>query len=291
MAERKLIINADDFGSGRAVNEALARAHEFGTVTSASLMAGGQGFAQAVEICREHKGLGVGLHFTLTQGRPLADPREVPTLCDSEGAFFSRAGLLLRLLLGRVRAEHIRIELEAQLSRTDQAGIALTHLDGHQHVHVFPVVFGLVADVAQGRRLALRIPDEERLRAELDGPSGLKPFQRTRKQLLRPFCRSARRRCRKQNIRANDHFRSYFGLVPAPARVGLEAYLRLVDGLKPGLTEMMVHPALGMGDIQLWGQDEAIRKDRGYEAEVLSDPRFKSALEASGVRLIHYGEM
>lgn len=291
MADRNLIINADDFGASQAVNKAVVSAHRFGTVTSASLMTGGEGFAGAVEICKENRGLGVGLHFTLTQTRPVADPELISTLCDSAGAFFERVGLLLRLLSGLIRTEDVRTELEAQLRLADEAGVVLTHIDGHQHVHIFPIVFGLVADLAKSRGLALRIPDEERIRTNLAGVSGLKLGQVVRKQLIRPLCRTARRKSREMSIRTNDHFRSYFGLVPAPSRVGLGAYLKLIDGLKPGNTELMVHPAVGMGDERLWGSDDSLREDRGYEAETLMDPGFKSSLEASGVRLTNYGEL
>ncbi len=291
MADKKLIVNADDFGWSEAVNRAVARAHEFGTVTSASLMPCGPAFSQAVEISREHGDLGIGLHFTLTQGRPVADPGRVSTLCDSRGRFFSRGGLLRRLLLGRIQRDHIQTELEAQIGRADEAGVSLTHLDGHQHVHVFPAIFGLVLKLARQRGLALRVPSEERLAAGTGGPSRLKPGQLVRKSFLRPFCFFARRRSRRVNIRVNDHFRSYFGLSPAPEQVSLEACLRLVEGLRPGLTELMVHPALEMGDIQLWGQGEAIRRDRGCEAEVLLDPRFKAALQTPEIDLIHYGDL
>ena len=71
---KKLIVNADDFGSHELVNSAIEDAFNSGICRSASLMAGGKFFNHAVEIAKSHKDLGVGIHFTLVKGSPVLPP-------------------------------------------------------------------------------------------------------------------------------------------------------------------------------------------------------------------------
>ena len=62
---RVLIVNADDFGRTGGINRGIARAHEEGIVTSASLMVRDPAAAEAAAYAGEHPQLGVGLHVDL----------------------------------------------------------------------------------------------------------------------------------------------------------------------------------------------------------------------------------
>lgn len=269
----------------------MALGFEAGTITSASIMTGGEAFGQAAEMARSRPGLGLGLHLTLTQGRPAADPGSVPSLCPGGNRFPSRGDLILNLLRGRVAREELVRELRAQLEAARKSGLKLTHLDGHQHVHVLPGVIGPVLALAREEGLALRMPLEEKIRlpGTRSGLAGLS--QRIRKALLRPWTLKAEKQARAGRVPTNDHFRSYFGLTPIPRRLDPESYLCLLAGLRPGVTELMVHPALEMDLPHIWGTDPALQEDRVLEARVLLDPRFGRALAESGAELIHYGQL
>src|SRR5215472_12195237 len=56
--QARLIINADDFGLTRGVNRAIAELHDAGAVTSATLMATGPAFDDAVTLARAQPSLG-----------------------------------------------------------------------------------------------------------------------------------------------------------------------------------------------------------------------------------------
>jgi hypothetical protein len=60
--QRRVIINADDFGMSAEVNEAVIRAYKEGVLTSTSLMVTGAAFEQAVTLAKENPGLAVGIH-------------------------------------------------------------------------------------------------------------------------------------------------------------------------------------------------------------------------------------
>ena len=70
---RQLVVNADDFGFTRGVNEGIVEAHRKGLLTSTTLMANGQAFDQAIELARANPTLDVGCHLVLVGGRSLLD--------------------------------------------------------------------------------------------------------------------------------------------------------------------------------------------------------------------------
>ena len=62
---RRLIVNADDFGQSVGINDGVARAHQHGIVTSASLMVRWPAAKDAATYAREHPDLSLGLHVDL----------------------------------------------------------------------------------------------------------------------------------------------------------------------------------------------------------------------------------
>src|SRR5699024_11986375 len=81
----KLIINADDFGYSRAVNYGIIDAHKKGVLTSTTLMTNMPGAEHAYKLGKEYNHLGIGVHLTLTCGKPLLDNHQ--TLVDADGNF------------------------------------------------------------------------------------------------------------------------------------------------------------------------------------------------------------
>ena len=144
---RRLIINADDFGLTAGVNRAIVEAHEKGVVSSATLMANGPAFAQAVSLAQSMPRLGVGCHVVLVDGAPLLPQTQVHSLLDRSGNStgdprfregISRFGALA--MLGRLAADEIEAEATAQIRKLQASGIPVTHLDSHKHTHLFPSV-------------------------------------------------------------------------------------------------------------------------------------------------------
>ncbi|MTI96845.1 MAG: ChbG/HpnK family deacetylase [Firmicutes bacterium] len=140
----RLIINADDFGLTQGVNRAIIQAHQCGALTSATLMANGLAWHQAVELAREHPRLGVGVHLTLTALAPVLPPEQLPSLVNREGRFRKN---FLRLLVAN--KSQVRAEWHAQLSRLIGAGLKPTHVDSHHHVHLLPGLLPVAIDLAR----------------------------------------------------------------------------------------------------------------------------------------------
>src|SRR5262245_526252 len=152
-----LVVNADDLGVSKGATLGIVRAHREGIVTSASLAPTTPFYAHTLETCvRLCPELGIGLHFTLTSGRPVSPSASVPLLVDSRGVFRWRFMPLLRaagLARGKDLLEQIDLELEAQIQRLKADGIRPDHIDGERHVQLIPGIFETV--VAAARRHAI----------------------------------------------------------------------------------------------------------------------------------------
>ncbi|BAZ17840.1 hopanoid biosynthesis associated protein HpnK [Calothrix sp. NIES-4071] len=168
---RVAIINGDDFGFSDEVNQAIIKAHQHGVLTSTSLMVTGAAFSEAVELAHENPNLGVGLHLVLVCGRSALPKEQVPHLVD-ENCNFSNdptfAGL--RYQFNRQARIELQQEIRAQLEKFRATGLPLSHVDGHLHLHVHPVVINILADMAAEFGIKyIRLPSEElKLNLELN---------------------------------------------------------------------------------------------------------------------------
>jgi len=138
----RLIINADDFGLTLGVNRAIGQLHKATALTSATLMATGQAFEDAVVIAKSNPSLGIGCHVVLTDGVPVSRPESIPTLLGSDGKSFrpSLIAFINALLRGKINEGEIEREAVAQIRKLQNAGIDVTHVDTHKHTHLFPAV-------------------------------------------------------------------------------------------------------------------------------------------------------
>ncbi len=158
MATRTVVFVADDLGVSPGVNAGIARAAAAGLVREASLCVTGTAAAEGVAVAQAH-GLGIGLHLSLTLGRALVG--RIRGLTDAEGRFRSLPRALLAAALRTVDRAAVRAEVAAQLQRLGELGVVPSHLNGHHHVHVFPVVRNeaFAAAAAAGVRWT-RLPSE-----------------------------------------------------------------------------------------------------------------------------------
>src|SRR5262245_42987845 len=146
---KRLIVNADDFGLSEGINRAVVLGHRQGIVTSATLMANGGAFATAVEMARTAGSLGIGVHLNLTEGAPVSTPSAIPGLVDARGLFAHTVEQLgWKVLRGTLRLLDIEREFRAQIEKVLAAGVAVTHLDSHKHVHLIPALCHMVLRLA-----------------------------------------------------------------------------------------------------------------------------------------------
>jgi hopanoid biosynthesis associated protein HpnK len=289
---RQLIVNGDDFGFARGVNEGIVRAFRSGILTSTTIMANGAAFEEAVELALANPGLGVGCHLALVGGPPVAAAGEVESLIGNDGMLpVTLTSLLRKLTSGSVTDEHLERELRAQIERVVSAGITPSHLDSHKHSHTHPRVMKALSRVASEFGItAVRNPFEG-----VRGSALLGPAARARRGVyVKQYAMSAavslragafKRLAREYAFRTPD---SFFG-VRLTGLLDSEAIRSVIESLKEGTAELMCHPGVYGEDLE--NARTRLKRERQRELDALTDPGLRRAIDDSAVKLISYREL
>lgn len=263
-----LIVHADDLAVAHSVNSASFDALEKGAVTSASIMVPCPWIADVAAFAKAHPDADLGLHLTLTsewkmyRWGPVASSDKVPSLLDPAGTFWGDTQQVAQ----HAKADDAEREIRAQVERAIALGIHPTHLDTHMgSVLATPGMFAAYVKVAHEFHLpflAVRFP-------------GAEPFLSTLSEkdiVLDALIMAA------PTVHA-DQWKEF--------------YLNSIKGLKPGLTQMIVH--LGHDDAEL----QAITMDhpdygsawRQRDYDFVTSPEFKKALEDNHIILVKWKDL
>jgi predicted glycoside hydrolase/deacetylase ChbG (UPF0249 family) len=142
--DRVVIIHADDVGMCQATLPAFAELVDFGLISSAAVMVPCPWFLAAAAFCREHPGVDVGVHSTLTsewetyRWGPISTRDPNSGLLDAQGCFPRTS----EEVQARAQPEAARTELEAQVKRAVEAGVDVTHIDTHMGTVAHPRLTG-----------------------------------------------------------------------------------------------------------------------------------------------------
>lgn len=279
---KKLIITSDDFGLSHGVNLAVERAWQEGLLTCASIMPGAAGFDEAVAIAKRNPGLQVGLHLTLVHGHSVLPPEQIPGLVDAAGNFSDNpvaAGM--RYFFDKGIYKQLLNEIEAQIIAVRDAGINLTHIDGHLNIHLHPAVFGFLT--------------------ELMPRYGITSFRLSRERLLHNL------RHDRERIMGKAVERVIFGALannarPTLERLGIahagevkgvlnsgrmtEAYiLSILDGLNEGITEIYFHPGC-LPDAEIARRMPDYRHEE--ELAAITSPAVRARLKELDIQIVNY---
>lgn len=271
-----VILNADDWGRSPEINAAVVKAHREGVVTSASLMVTGEAFEDAVCLARATPTLAVGLHLVVVNGRAALPHKEIPHLVDGSGRFPDdplRVGL--HYAFSRAAQAELAKEVAAQFVRFAATGLPLSHVDGHQHLHVHPVVFNLLLPLAeQHGAYGVRLPrDDLWLALRHDRDRALVKVAWA--VALALICRWCAHRMRGRRLVTP---RRVVGVLQS-GRMH-EAYVVEVLRRLRSPAELYFHPSLAE-------QREALGPNRGDLATLLS-PAVRQAIAVRGLRLTTY---
>ena len=289
---RRLIVNGDDFGFTRGVNQGILTAFKHGILTSTTIMANGDAFEDAVVTALANPGLAVGVYLAIVGGRPVVPLSTVRSLVDAQGRMpRTLSELILRVARRSIDPVEIELEFSAQIERVIRAGIAPTHVDTHKHSQIVGAVAGALARVANRFGITkVRYPFEAARSFSLAGQAARVNRMAYIKQFLQavttsPRARSFRRLAGATGLRTPDRF---FGI----ALTGLldsAALLNVVRMLDHGTSELMCHP--GFHDDSLERAPTRLKSQRQRELDALTDPKVLDSIRASGVELISFREL
>lgn len=147
----QIIINADDFGYSRSVNYGIIDAHTEGVLTSTTLMTNMPGAEHAYKLGKQHPNLGIGVHLTLTCGKPLLKNHH--TLVDGDGNFKRLHHYEQKFYVDQ---DEVYAEWQAQIERFLSSGLTPTHLDSHHHVNNLEPILPVFKRLADEYQLPVR---------------------------------------------------------------------------------------------------------------------------------------
>jgi predicted glycoside hydrolase/deacetylase ChbG (UPF0249 family) len=260
---RSLVVNADDFGFTRDVNQGIVEAHQRGILTSTTLMACGAAFDDAVRLARETPSLDIGCHLVLVGSQPFPE---------------SVAGLIQALALRRI---HVYEELSAQVRRILDAGLKPTHLDTHKHTHLLPPVLDAVARISE----EFAIPW---VRRPFDFPLQPDGIGWTKRVVSHSF-NGVRGRFQRVLTRHGCRFTDHFAGFQITGHYDAASLVKLIRALPEGSTEFMCHP--GHCGEELRAARTRLKESREQELRALTASEVREALEEEGVRLAGFAEL
>ena len=266
---RSLVVNADDFGFTRDVNQGIIQAHVHGILTSTTLMAtsGPQvkspAFDDAVRLAKDHPSLDIGCHLVLVGEPPF--PATV-------------AKLIQAIALKRIR---VYDELAAQVRRILDAGLQPSHLDTHKHTHLLPTVLDAVARISE----EFRIPW---VRRPFDFPLQPGAIAWKRRAIISAFG-VVRKRSERVLTRHHCRFTDHFAGFQLTGNYDASTLVELIRSLPEGSTEFMCHPGL-CGD-ELRASRTRLKESREQELRALTSPKVRAALVEYNVRLAAFPQL
>lgn len=271
---RRLIINADDLGSGSERDRGIFESFTQGIVSSATLLATGPTFASAAATARKLD-LPLGVHLNLSEGMPLRGP--IAGLTNVAGAFPGKAELRRFLAAREVDPAPLYRELAAQIEKVIAAGLIPDHLDTHQHFSLYPVATTILLDLAREYAIpALRLcAPVEPLPADPAGELGADLA------LYRRLAPAFTAQVRSSGLAMPD---GLFGM-PLLNRLNQEALLTTLHSIPAGTWELMVHPGYPDNNSPFSGTA------RQEELIALTAPTIAATLHRCGIVSINFREL
>ncbi|RUS85743.1 hypothetical protein EGW08_006457 [Elysia chlorotica] len=298
--KRLLVITADDFGFSKERNEGVMEAYNNGAVKSASLLLNCTGTVHAVESAR-NTGLTLGLHLNLTEGKPVGGEYKTLTSCD--GIFQGMIGTREALDNGQIDLTEIETEIDSQIKYYKElVGEKPAYVDGHQHIHLHPVVVPIFAKLLSKHGIAVT-----RMPIEINLDLNAKPWlhHSPKLDLLNIFVKEAKSSIpvlQQNNIRTSACFTGLSTMSAAMTTESLQAViLEAFESVEPThqgtsvACELMTHPGyptpMDYGGFS-WGTDDfGNSKDRVHELQVLSSAAMKNFYKTHNMELASHREL
>jgi hypothetical protein len=276
---RQLIITGDDYGLCATVNAGIEDCLAAGSMQATCVMTNMPECGEAASLRKKFSQVSLGIHWNLTQGRPVLGAAQVPSLVNPDGCF--GVDLRRRWITGRINADEIRAELRAQYERFLELCGGADFWNTHQDVHVYPGLFQLFVELG----LALKIPamrSHERRTLPARGSAAAyhlrHPLYWAKGWLIHRWCARARRAGMRMPA-GRLYLQGY-----QPGSYTLSVLLPRFDwrGVD-GAVELVIHPATALHP-SLGGLQES----RLREHKLFRDPHLLGQIERDGVRVVGF---
>ncbi len=267
-----LLLHCDDAGMCEEANIAVQSYILKGDVLSAAVMMPCPNAEEMVEWAKKHPTADIGVHLTLTsewkkyRWTTITDPEKVPGLIDPEGKMWHEVPDVVM----HATPKEVEIEIHAQIDKMIQMGLRPSHIDTHmgtlygspEYAKVFfetAVKYNIPAN-------AIDLSDKD----------------------VADYYRAA-------GYPINDEMIKYLEVYPLPKLDNFtsapdgksyenkkENFIKLVQSLKPGLTEIIFHPSILTENLK---SITGSAQQRAWEAQMFSDPEIKQFFKDNDIEI------
>jgi chitin disaccharide deacetylase len=265
---RVLILNADDFGMCHDQNEGVIRGLKEGLFTSSTILVTCPWFEEVAEFARNNPNADLGVHLTLTaewdryKWGPVLGPRAVPSLVDERGYLWQTVAQVYE----HARLDQAEAELREQIEKAFAAGIDATHLDSHM---------GTLQLRADYHEIYARLANEYRLPIRLA----------SRRRLGREGMGAILDQLDAAGVVTPDHL-VFYG---PPSVAETETYwTNLLRTLKPGVTEILCHPAIARDELRTCARD-AMQREADFR--YFTSDQTRQLIKDEGVEMVGFREL
>lgn len=232
---KKLIINADDYGICRSVNYAIENLITAGKLRNVSVLTNFPLFEESANFLSNHRDCSVGIHLNVVEGVPVSPAHEVGILLDKDGKFVNLSRILTRYCRAPFAvSKAVETEWRAQIELLLKTDLKISHADSHQHIHAFPPFWKILIKLCSDYDIdAARLPREKN-EIRLRRAAGF---------ALRQAANVSKTFFTNRKLSVNNHFLGF-------KRAGVYAETEMaadLKNLKDGVTELCLHPSLDDG--------------------------------------------
>lgn len=142
----KIIINADDFGANKSINDAIKFFLKKSIITSVTTMPNGPYFKEIACLFEEYNNVSFGVHLNLTEFRPLS--QNLSYALDIKENMTEKTPLLL---MNNIQL--INEEWNLQMLQLNQCISNISHIDSHQHIHLHKDLIKISAKIAKNNHI------------------------------------------------------------------------------------------------------------------------------------------
>ena len=276
----KVIITADDYGMSNAVNRAIDAGAEIGLISSTNVMTNMDFYREAVKL-KNLENFSLGIHFTLSCGRPVCDPKEIPSLVAENGEFYPYATFRERYRKKKISDAEIIKELKAQYQRYEEVLGKPDYWNTHQNVHVDFRIYRLFVDLA--RELGIdKMRSHQRIYVSPSKKANKRSLMwRLTEPIKSRILNTWQHNAHKKGISSPDGL--FVALNPTDEK-NLEYFFTHINWENNTVGEFVIHPATEM-DSSYFGK---MVEQRIEEYKLFSSTETKKIIEDTGVEISPY---
>lgn len=275
--KKRVIINSDDFGLTKGVNKGIIEVIEAGILTSTSVMTNMPYYRDIIPFKDK---IGVGIHLTLTEGKPVLSSVKVPTLVDEHGSFHDYSVVTKKAVYSTFSTKELAEEFSAQIQKLIDIGIKPSHIDSHESFFKYPFFIPVIKELARAYNIkGIRTYSPRRF--------DFKRLLNPKRSLISVLLLYQKKMWINAGFHVTDKIDSLnkSGLTYQQA---IKKLKQIMDDLPDGVLEIVVHPGYCNGDNTPLG---GYVYEREAELQALLSKEFKETLVTSGIRLISYNDI